>query len=221
MKICAFLLLLNYACASILFQYSSWVGKGGKKEKLLKLFNAPPLNGMLKQTSAAITGICPVIYTWKRLLRAEVTLSIKSSWKNVQELTEETLGDTHFFGTFPAFTLTLHHLHADARAHTHTHAGITHPISIPPAQLSTASHSHSLPPSLPAACRRRSVIQPASTYCSRRITQITPLAIAMVSASLSYLFKVSYDPFHSSMGFLSSWLSGPIFKVGLRRCRSA
>lgn len=148
MKICAFLLLLNYACASILFQYSSWVGKGGKKEKLLKLFNAPPLNGMLKQTSAAITGICPVIYTWKRLLRAEVTLSIKSSWKNVQELTEETLGDTHFFGTFPAFTLTLNHLHADARAHTHTRRNHTSHLYSPCAAVDRVPLplSPSLPP---------------------------------------------------------------------------
>lgn len=53
---------------------------------------------------------------------------------------------------------------------------------------------------LPLSLHCSSVIQFESTYCSLHITQITPLAIAMVSASLSYLFKVSYDPFHSNTG---------------------
>lgn len=52
------------------------------------------------------------------------------------------------------------------------------------------------PLALPLHCS--SIIQFQSTYCSLHITQITPLAI--VSVSLSYLFKVSYDPFHSNMG---------------------
>lgn len=91
------------------------------------------------------------------------------------------------------------------RAHTHTQE--SHIPSLFP--LRSCRPRPTPTPSL--SPRRRSgsgssgsVIQPASTYCSRRITQITPLAIAMVSASLSYLFKVSYDPFHSCTGFLSS-----------------
>lgn len=41
------------------------------------------------QTSAAITAICPVTYTWKRLLGAEVTLSVKAAGKMLESSQRE------------------------------------------------------------------------------------------------------------------------------------
>lgn len=118
-----------------------------------------------QQTSAAITGICPVIYTWKRLLRAEV----KAAGKTFKSSQKKRWG-THIFQRSL-------HSHSPCiicmpmRAHTHTHTGITHPISISPAQLSTASHSHSLPLSPPPLQRQR---QQRQCYSARVYLLFSP-----------------------------------------------
>lgn len=92
-------------------------------------------------------------------------------------------------------TFACHNTHSHARTHTrtHTHTQETHVPSLFPG----APVDH-FPLPLSALCS--SIIQFESTYRSLHITQITPPAITTVSASLSYLFKVSYDPFHSITG---------------------
>lgn len=140
---------------------------------LLKSFHGISLDGALKQTSAAITIICPVIYP--RLLCAEVTLAVKATQKRLSKPHKRNAGRRTFCNipcihTQPASF-------ACRRAHARTHWSHTSHLYSPCAAVDRVPLPHppspSLPPSPPRCSRSgnsstsSSVIQPASTYCSR------------------------------------------------------
>lgn len=161
---------------------------------MLELFNGFSLNRQVLQLPISVSSYIPGSSCFVlRLHRALKQLERRSRARKRN-------AGRHTFLNVPCI-----HTHPASFACrcAHTHTQESHIPSLFP--LRSCRPRPTPTPSL--SPRRRcsgSVIQPASTYCSRRITQITPLAIAMVSASLSYLFKVSYDPFHSCTGFLSS-----------------
>lgn len=131
--------------------YSDIAAKwGGKREKNAHIIKCSSSRRNAKPDKCSNYRYLPRhIESGKRLLRAEVTLSVKSSWKDVQELTEETLGDTHFLNipgihTHPASF-------ACRCAHTHTHRNHTSHLYSPCAAVDRVPLplSPSLPPPPP------------------------------------------------------------------------